>query len=137
MTHTAGGRDALVGLTLMLVVAGCASDSAPQPPPVTTADCTQRIRVHGVVYSGYGHTDHEATELGTADQAECHDMGPSPEGSVFEDDPSQVDIWAFDRYPTEEVVGVEVARGTFAVFVAEGVPSARSGEILQQLTAER
>lgn len=137
MTHRAGARDAIVGLTVMLVVAGCASDPAPQSPPVTTADCTQQIRVQGVVYSGYGHTDHEATEVGTAEQAECHDMGPSPEGSVFGNDPSQVVVFAFDGYPTDEVVGVEFARGSFAVFVAERVPSDRSDEILQQLTAER
>lgn len=127
-------RGAIAGLTVMVAAAGCATASTSQAP-TTTADCTQQILVHGNVYSGYGHTDEEATELGTADAAECHDVGPDPAGSVFENDARQVITWSFDRYPTDEVVGVGFDADTLAVFVAESVPPGRTKQILRELTA--
>ena len=128
-------RGAIAALTMMIAAAGCAGGATSQAGRTTTADCTQQIRFQGIVYSGYGHTDEEATELGTADAAECHDVGPNAAGSVFEDNARQVTIWSFDRYPTDEVVGVEFDEDTFAVFVAEGVPSGRTEQIVRELTA--
>lgn len=127
-------RSAIAALAVMIAAAGCSGGSTNQAGRTTTADCTQQIRFQGIVYSGYGHTDEEATEFGTADAAECHDLGPNAAGSVFEDDGRQVTIWSFERYPTDEVVGVEFDEATFAVFVAEGVPSGRTEQMLRELT---
>jgi hypothetical protein len=114
---------------LGLVLAACTDDAA---APVT-ADCTQQIRFEGVIYDGWGHTAQEpATRLGTADKAECHDVGPSAAGSVFPDNPRQVAVWSFEGYAPEEVVGVRLDRDSYVVFVNASAPRHRAEAIKRE-----
>jgi hypothetical protein len=119
-------------VALLAVLAGCSADGSPDPAP-GTFDCAERIRFEGVTYSGRGYTEHDATRFAVADRAECHDTGPTPDGSVFEDDPEQVATWSFDDYPTQEVLAVRFDKGSFTVFVAETIPEGRAEEILADL----
>jgi hypothetical protein len=52
---------------------------------------------------------------------------------VFADHPAQVTTWSFDGYPPEEVVGVRVARGSFAVYVADSLADDERERIVRLL----
>jgi hypothetical protein len=74
-----------------------------------------------------GHTDQQPlTRLGTAEEAECHDVGPNAEGSVFPDEPRQAVVWSFEGYASEEVVGVRFDRDSFIVYVNASTPRHRA-----------
>lgn len=119
---------AAIGLAFACAaVVGC--DSEPQ----SAADCTNQIRYDGRVYSSYGHTDRDAISFGEAEEAECHDVGVGAAGSVFPDDPARVTTWSFAGYPTDEVLGVRFDEDTFAVYVADGLPRAKSDRIFREL----
>ena len=116
---------------LALVTGGCATTGSGEP--ASTADCTSQVRREGVVYSGYGHSEHPATKRGTADRAGCHDLGRDAQGSVFTDDPAQVGVWTFRGYAIEKVLGVRGAGGSFEVFVAESLSREEAERILRRL----
>lgn len=118
---------ALLVLLLAVAVTGCVQ----QDPG--TADCTVQIRVDDVVYSSYGLTDEPASEHGTAERAECHDVGADAEGSVFPDDPETVTTWAFDGHSPDQVLGVPHGEDSFAVFIAPSVPDAERDRIMAAL----
>ena len=115
----------------VLAVTGCDAGQAAR----SAADCVSRVRLDGRAYSGYGYTDHAATELAKADVAECHDLGEEPEGSVFTDDPRQVPVWSIRGYPPEQVVGVRRDENSYEVFVAESVPRADVDRIVEELSS--
>jgi hypothetical protein len=92
--------------------------------------------LHGVIYSGHGYTDQEATSLGAADEAVCHDVGRDAPGSVFPDDPHQVAVWTFAGYPPDQVLGVRFGQDSFVVFIAESVPRPQADRILSELSAD-
>lgn len=114
----------------VLAVAGCGVGQSAQSAP----DCTNRVRLDGRVYSGYGYTDRAGTEFAVADVAECHDTGESPEGSVFTDDPRQVPVWSFHGYPPRQVVGVRRDENSYEVFFAESVPRGDIELIVDELS---
>jgi hypothetical protein len=124
-----------VAITVAFMLAGCAS-STKAPEGSATYECTSQIRSHGVIYSGYGYTDQEATSLGTADEAVCHDVGQDAPGSVFPHDPHQVDVWTFAGYAPDQVLGVRFGPNSFVVFIAESVPRHQADRILSELSAE-
>ena len=124
-----------VAVTLALVTAGCASGTN-APEGSAAYECTMQIRLDGVIYSGYGYTDQEATRLGTADEAVCHDVGRDAPGSVFPDDPNQVAVWTFTGYAPDQVLGVRFGQDSFAVLIAESVPRHQADRILSELSAE-
>lgn len=107
----------LIALLLAAVLTGCAS------PDETTADCSNQVRLDGTVYTGYAFTEREGTQVGVADKAECHDMGDDAEGSVFADDPVHVDVWAFEGYSPDQVLGVRFDDRRFEVYFAESLAS--------------
>ena len=124
-----------VVVVVAFLLAGCAS-STRDPEGSVAYECTSQIRLHGVIYSGYGYTDDEATRLGTADEAVCHDVGRDAPGSVFPDDPHQVAVWTFAGYASDQVLGVRFGQESFAVFIAESVPRRQADRILSELSAE-
>jgi Family of unknown function (DUF6281) len=124
--------------TVACLLAGCASSTkVPEGSEGSAAyECTSQIRSHGVIYSGYGYTDQEATSLGTADEAVCHDVGQDAPGSVFPDDPHQVAVWTFAGYASDQVLGVRFGQDSFVIFIAESVPRHQADRIFSELSAE-
>ena len=129
-------KSTAVAVTLAFSLAGCAS-STKAPEGSTAYECTSQIRWHGVIYNGYGYTDQEATRLGTADEAACHDVGRDAPGSVFPDDPHQVAVWTFAGYASDQVLGVRFGQDSFAVFIAESLPRPQGDRILSELSEKR
>lgn len=124
--------------TVACLLAGCASSTkVPEGSEGSAAyECTSQIRSNGVIYSGYGYTDQEATSLGTADEAVCHDVGQDAPGSVFPDDPHQVAVWTFAGYASNQVLGVRFGQDSFVIFIAESVPRHQADRIFSELSAE-
>lgn len=113
-----------------LLVVGCAGKA---PGGHAAADCSTQVRLDDRVYTSYGYTDREGTKLSVADRAECHDVGPDAEGSLFPEDPEQVTVWSFEGYSPERVVGVRFDSDSYAVFVADSVPRTESDQIFEAL----
>lgn len=109
----------------------CAGNGAGEG--VSSQDCSAQVRQDGVVYTSYGYTDRHATEFGTADEADCHDVGPNAEGSVFSEDARQVTVWSFHGFAPARVLGVRFDKESFAVFVAESVPRGDIDAIVRDL----
>jgi Family of unknown function (DUF6281) len=128
-------QSAAVVVVVAFLLAGCASGTK-APEESAAYECTSQIRLHGVIYSGYGYTDQEATSLGTADEAVCHDVGRDARGSVFPDDPHQVAVWTFAGYAPDQVLGVRLGEESFVVFIAESVPRHQADRIVSELSAE-
>lgn len=84
-----------------------------------------------------GTTEWKATRRGTADQAECHDVGRNAAGSVFPDVPAQVRTWAFEGYSAEEVLGVRYGTDGFGVFIADTVPPEERKTIYADLSGQQ
>jgi hypothetical protein len=130
-----------------LALAGCNSSKGTEQPqagsvasekPQGSADCTTQIRFRGVTYSSYGYPDREPSDLFVdADQASCHDTGAKPAGSVFAENPPQVEALAIHGYSSDEVLGVRRMVGksgeSLAVFVADSVPQRERARIFREL----
>jgi hypothetical protein len=130
--HDGAMRLARVGplvVAVALAATGCQANAG--GGRTSAADCTARVRVIEVVYASNGYTNRDATRLGVADRAVCHDVGEHPRGSVF---PERVRTWEFPGYPPEKVVGVRFDKRSFAVFVAESVSSRETVRILEDLS---
>jgi hypothetical protein len=98
-----------------------------------TADCSDQIRVDGVIYTGYGQSDRKPVPFATADRADCHDVGRNAPGSVFADSPQQVEAWRFDGYSPREVLAVPVDNNSYEVFFAESVSDDAIHRVLAEL----
>ena len=107
----------LVLCLVMVATAGCS-----QAGTKSAADCAAQIRVAGVVYTSYGTTNRQAMRHVAADEAQCHDVGPNADGSVFADNPDQVRTWTFESYSPADVLGVKYDKDGFGVFIADNVP---------------
>ena len=116
----------------MLLLVGLATSGC-QEAATTAVDCQAQIRVDGATFTSYGSTQREAKRHGTADQAECHDTGLEPAGSVFSAEPPQMETWRFDGYPPAEVLGVRSVRDSFEVYVADSLPDDERDRILEEL----
>ena len=92
------------------------------------------MRFDGTVYTGYAFTDREATEVGVADKAECHDVGEDAEGPVFGEHPEQVEVSSFEGYSPGEVVGVRFDDQRYEVYFAESLSSMDIERIAEELT---
>ena len=117
---------------LLAVVAseGCSGD------PQTSADCAAQVRANGVVYTSNGMADHCASRNGSAERADCHDVGDDAAGSVFPDEPDRVATWTFEGYATTKVLGVRYSKHAFGVFVANSVSAEESQRIYADLSRE-
>ena len=115
-----------------VTLAGCGADRREEAE--SAADCTNQVRLGGVIYSGYGYSDRRAKEFATADEAECHDVGVDASSSVFPADPRQVSVWAFPGYSPDKLLGVPFDKDTFEVFIAESVPHREMDRILDKLS---
>lgn len=124
----AGRRGVLVGVALLAlhVLVGCDED-------VASTECTPQVRVGERLFSAHGYTRAEATRHGTAERAECHDVGEDAAGSAFPGAPRQVRTWAFDGHSTDQVLGARAGRAGTAVFVAESVPREERDRVLAEL----
>ena len=120
-------RTIVVLLAVLLLTQGCSDQ------PGGSADCTARIRSGEIVYTSYDTTRQPATEHGTAEEAECHDVGADADGSVFTDDAPTVTTWAFEGYSTDEVVGVRQGQHRYAVYIATSVSDAERDQLLAAL----
>ena len=125
-------RTKLAVAALVFAVVGCSGNSTGGQQ--SAQECTRQIRLDGVLFNGYGYTERPATRFSTADEADCDDVGPSPRGAVFSDDPPEVVVWSFAEYPPEEVLGVRFGEDSFAVFVAESVPRQEIDRIIRELS---
>ena len=127
-------RGSAAAAVLALLLAGCAGSTH---APEGAFECVPQIRLEGVIYTGYGYTDREATkQWGKADEAACDDAGSDAAGSVFLDNPKQVEVWTFADYAADEVLGVRFGEGSFSVFIAESVPRKQGDRILSELSAK-
>lgn len=86
------------------------------------------------MYTSYGTTSREATRHVDADEAQCHDVGPNADGSVFADNPEQVRTWTFEGYSPDEVLGVKYGKDAFGVFIADNVPLDERERIYSELS---
>jgi hypothetical protein len=71
--------------------------------------------------------------VGLAEQAECHDVGDDADGSVFGADAPQVEVWSFEGYDPDEVLGVRFGAASWTVFIAETVSPSSTEEITREL----
>ena len=117
---------------MAFLLAGCAGD-ANAPERSAADECTPQIRLQGVVYTAFDYTDRGATKFGTADEADCHDVGREAPGSVFPNDPDEVAVWAFGGYSPEQVLGVRLGPDSFTVFIADSVPRDQAERISRAL----
>ena len=119
-------------LVIVAVMAGCSRTGSQ-----SSADCAAQIRVADVVYTSSGTTGWKDTRHGTADQAECHDLGKNAAGSVFPEVPAQVRTWTFEDYSPEEVLGVRYGTDGFGVFIADTVPPEERKTIHADLSGQQ
>jgi len=91
------------------------------------------VRLNERVYTSHGYTDRAASRFAEADEAECHDVGQNPPGSVFPDNPRHVTAGSFAGYPTDKVLGVRFDEDSFGVYVADSVPRTESDRIYKEL----
>jgi hypothetical protein len=115
----------LVLCLLAVATVGCSQSSA---------DCAAQVRVAGVLYTSYGTTSRDATRHVEADEAQCHDVGPNADGSVFADNPEQVRTWTFEGYSPNDVLGVRYGNNGFGVFIAETVQPDERERIYAELS---
>ena len=86
---------------------------------VGSADCTNQIRLSGVVYSQVGYADAaNVVKVGPATKAACRDGGGAG-GSVFGPGAQRVQAWGFPAVSVERAVGVRFADHRFGVYVRE------------------
>jgi hypothetical protein len=123
----------MVTFGLAFLLAACGMNT-PEGP--AAFECTPQIRMNGKVYTGYGYTDRQATKFTKADEADCHDVGRDPAGSVFPDSPRQVEVWTFADYSSKQVVGVRFNEDTFSVFIAQSVPRDEAERIERELRTD-
>ncbi len=83
-----------LALTLPVIVSGCSGDDSPQ----STADCEAQVRAGDTVYTSYGFTERNAARHSVAERADCEDVGEDVAGSVFSENPQQVNTWSFPGY---------------------------------------
>jgi hypothetical protein len=120
------------GVILAFLLAGCGGGTN-TPAGSAAYECTPQIRFDGVIYSAYDYTDRVATKLGTADEADCYDVGRDAPGSVFPDEPHKVAVWSFANYSSDQVLGVRFGDDSFSVFIAETVPRDQAERIAREL----
>jgi hypothetical protein len=115
---------------VLVLGAGCGSGGS----PTTSSDCQAQVRVDGGVFTGYGVTRRKpSAPVGLAEQAECHDVGDDADGSVFGADAPQVEVWSFEGYDPDEVLGVRFGAASWTVFIAETVSPSSTEEITREL----
>lgn len=130
-------RLAAVAMGLAVIGPGCSSSETDTTPTISAADCSDQVRLDGVVYTSHGSTQRRASRHSSAEAAECHDVGKDPAGSFFPEDPRQVATWTFPGYAPEKVLGVRYDKRSFGIFVADTVSNARAERILRQLRKPR
>lgn len=121
-----------------LLFAACGADEGlddPGQPVDVAAECTSQVRFEGTVYWGLiGLAKHVpiGSQIGVADVAACDDVGRNPFGPYFPPDPDQVEVWAFEGYPTSEVIGVQRPDGV-DVYANSDMSRARADAITAEL----
>ncbi|HEX6338261.1 MAG TPA: DUF6281 family protein [Jiangellaceae bacterium] len=121
------------GLAVVLLALTACADNDGQ----AAADCASQIRRGERVYTGYAYTDRVGTELGTAESAECHDVGEDAAGSVFSADSPQVDVWSVDSYSPDDVLAVPFDDDSFQVFFSESLSAEDVERIAEDLADDR
>lgn len=111
-----------------LLLAGCGSDGE------GSADCGSQVRLDGVVYTSHGFTQRGGERLGPVEVAECHDVGEDAPGSVFPDDPREVQAVRIPGHDADVALGVRFDDTSFRVYVAESVPDAEQERIYEELS---
>lgn len=95
------------------------------------------MRRDSTTYAEAGFTDHVASKVGQADEADCDDMGAdNAPGAYFPANPHQVDVWSFDGLDSSMVIGARESQGTFRVFIAETVSKAEAKELVALLQGD-
>ena len=115
----------------VVVLGGCSGDAC-EP---STADCSSQVRIGERVYTSHGFTERAATRFAKADVAECQDTGCDPKGSVFSGEPTQMTVWSFEGYSTDQVVGTRFDDDSYAVFVADSDSDQEAERLLQELAS--
>ena len=85
---------------------------------------------------GYAFTQRAASRHGTAELADCHDVGEDAPGSVFPEVPQTVVVFAFEGYSPDQVLGIRAGGGLFEVMVARSLSRDEVERVMQELTAE-
>lgn len=104
-------RRVLAAATVSAVTAllpGCSSSTG-------AADCSTTVRYEGDVYRESGFTDTVAEEIGTADLADCDDVGVDAKGSHFPDNPEQVTVWSIPGKDSAQVIVIAYPDGGYRV----------------------
>lgn len=125
-------KAAFAAAAILVAVVGCSGNSTAEGQ--AAQECTPQVRLNGVVYNGAGYTDRDATRFATAEEADCDDVGPSPQGSVFSEDSGRVTVWSFTGYAPDEVLGVRFDEDSLSVFVADSVVRREVDRIVEDLS---
>ena len=129
---TPSGRAATAALAFLLATSGCGDPTG--GGSAGTADCPDRIRCEGAVFTSYGYTSRAGRGHGSALEAVCEDTGNDARGSVFTDESRLVATYRFAGYPPSEVLGVKIGRiDGLAVFVADSVSAEERDRIYREL----
>jgi hypothetical protein len=113
------GFVALNVLMLLLGVAACST-----VPEGTSGDCNAIIRVKDRTYTAVTMTkDQPVEKLASAATGRCEDIGEGPAGVVFDDEVDKVQVWMFEGYGADVVLGVRIA-DSWQVFVEDSVAEA-------------
>lgn len=120
-------------LVLAAALTGCTSD-APSAAN-TIADCTGGLRFQGTVYRGVGYVDAAGERLGTAEVADCDDMGPGAGILRFSADRT-VTVWSVGSVDPGRAIAQVTAHGV-AVFLADReFEGGRPSRLLAQLDVQ-
>jgi hypothetical protein len=120
-----------MAVAVLLALVGCSDETG--GGGAAASDCQSQVRYEGTVYTGYASTDLPGTKLGKADMADCDDMGEDAQGSVFGEDPDQVEVWSIEGYSPDEVIGLRDVDDSVSVYFAESLSTADIERISREL----
>ena len=126
---------AVAAVLLLWSATACAEEQAPEP--ATSRECVPQIRLDDTTYIAAGYTEVRGTRFGTAVEADCDDVGPSPQGSVFTENSEQVAVWSLRGYSTDDVVAARFNEDSFVIFVADSMPRGEIDRVVGELSSAR
>jgi Family of unknown function (DUF6281) len=121
----------------LLLPAGCGGDGETDGADrigSSQSECWATVRFEDTIYRAWVENlrPTPSETIGTADLADCDDVGVDAQGPYFPSEPRQADVSALLDYPTSEVIGVHEPDG-FTVYVAETVPTKKAEAIAAEL----
>jgi hypothetical protein len=126
---------AVAAVLLLCSSTACAEVRAPEA--ATSRECVPQIRLDDTTYIAAGYAEVRGTRFDTAVEADCDDIGPSPQGSEFTENSDQVAVWSFHGYSTSDVVAARFNEDSFIIFVADSMPRGEIDRVVGELSSAR